>query len=242
MPTDPTPPAAAQIVEICARVWRPYAELEAMPWDQRPGRIFARFTGWCQHSGAMWAREHADLVWTRRDEPWCISPEDRKRVMAHGGMDGIDGISGWMPATMMLGGLATIPALTAAGLSVVASVEVEVTDAMTDAAMDAADGWYEIDGDKGPWLRSQGFAAAFHAMIRTAGLALAPREEWRPIESAPKDGTRVQLYRTRNYAPGVLVHDVEIGSYVAGDWEDAHGGLIDQPTHWRPLPPPPEGV
>lgn len=81
--------------------WRPYADLEAAG-DNRPGRIFVRVEGWKEHSGAVWKREHADLVWTRPDEPFFIDPEGLKRILKDGGMDGIDRITGWCPATVML--------------------------------------------------------------------------------------------------------------------------------------------
>lgn len=40
----------------------------------------------------------------------------------------------------------------------------EASDDMLDAASDAAEGFHDIDEDKGPWLPSSGFAAAYHAM------------------------------------------------------------------------------
>lgn len=68
--------------------------------------------------------------------------------------------------------------------------------------------------------------------------------EWQPIETAPKDGTRVLLGRAEW---------VEIGRWLAnsrayrgaplGTWmDDADNGGPeghDWPTHWMPLPPPP---
>jgi hypothetical protein len=44
----------------------------------------------------------------------------------------------------------------------------EATDSMTDAASDAAGDYFEIDGDRGPWLRSDGYKAAWSAMIDAA--------------------------------------------------------------------------
>jgi uncharacterized C2H2 Zn-finger protein len=71
---------------------------------------------------------------------------------------------------------------------------------------------------------------------------------WRPIATAPKDGTEVLLYCPKR------------GTTVRGRWSDERyankprpywthdreriwGKLdtrADQPTHWMPLPPPPE--
>lgn len=66
--------------------------------------------------------------------------------------------------------------------------------------------------------------------------------EWKPIETAPKDGTEVIL----------LIEDVIIkGQYISGafpywrvDVLPSHGcGCCSEddpsPSHWMPLPPPP---
>ena len=62
--------------------------------------------------------------------------------------------------------------------------------------------------------------------------------EWKPIETAPKDGTKVLLW-----ADG----QVEIGDWLpdAHPWNDTswwiEGGQITarNPTHWMPLPEAP---
>lgn len=54
--------------------------------------------------------------------------------------------------------------------------------------------------------------------------------QWQPIESAPKDGTRLMLWDSR--AGGYAV----TGAWVAGSADD-HETI----THWQPLPAPPEG-
>ena len=60
------------------------------------------------------------------------------------------------------------------------------------------------------------------------------QSEWRPIETPPKDGTWVRVL-----CPN--------GEYVAlwdtyqdgmGEWASWHGR--GEPTHWMPLPGPPE--
>lgn len=79
--------------------------------------------------------------------------------------------------------------------------------------------------------------------------------DWRPIETAPKDGTRVlislpdwplrELHRRLDgsYQRGRAVIEARWDGHAWGDpvyWEwrvDVRGA---QPTHWMPLPPPAE--
>jgi len=59
---------------------------------------------------------------------------------------------------------------------------------------------------------------------------------WQPIEAAPKDGSSIVLYDPRHTNP------------VIGYWFSANESrgwwvfatLVIHPTHWRPLPAPPE--
>ena len=79
--------------------------------------------------------------------------------------------------------------------------------------------------------------------------------EWKPIETAPRDGTRIIVYSTYSTESGV-------GGGMDGPWvgevfwqdgwynEDKSGWMIANcdeeygcfvvATHWMPLPPPPE--
>lgn len=64
--------------------------------------------------------------------------------------------------------------------------------------------------------------------------------QWQPIETAPKDGTRVLLF-TRWLGDGQYhcppFDDVQIGLWDRDEWELIN---IGDPTHWMPLPSPPE--
>jgi hypothetical protein len=72
----------------------------------------------------------------------------------------------------------------------------------------------------------------YHAMLAAA---------WRPIETAPKDGTRVLL--------GSPEMDAEIAGWAPhtgdkqgrGAWDRGDGSWVynPDPTHWMPLPPRP---
>lgn len=65
--------------------------------------------------------------------------------------------------------------------------------------------------------------------------------EWQDISTAPKDGTRVIV--------GVWVHDAFDDETFWADWIESYSEFKphwgeddtngDEPTHWMPLPPPP---
>ncbi len=71
--------------------------------------------------------------------------------------------------------------------------------------------------------------------------------EWQPIESAPKDGTRIIAYMPKHAG------DIEILLWVSDDkgagwayWDNGYGEFSptegDDPTHWMPCPPLPREV
>lgn len=70
---------------------------------------------------------------------------------------------------------------------------------------------------------------------------------WKPIESAPRDGSRVDLWVSYGDGEGDRVPDCwwQDGGW-AFDWHHDRGsiamslGWAEAPTHWMPLPTPPE--
>ena len=77
---------------------------------------------------------------------------------------------------------------------------------------------------------------------------------WLPIESAPKDGAHILLsngtevsqgwweheepyIREQRDSEGVYIDQQEHDGYDG--WIDCGGGMLPEPTHWMPLPPPP---
>ena len=71
-------------------------------------------------------------------------------------------------------------------------------------------------------------------------LTLVPK--WQPIESAPKDGTEILCLVDGGIYPAVYTDDY-FGDYrFVGWWErNNHYPFNDDvPTHWMPLPEPPE--
>jgi hypothetical protein len=76
--------------------------------------------------------------------------------------------------------------------------------------------------------------------------------EWKPIETAPKDGTAVLLYGPDLPTPVVAtlkMHELVrsypskgFGRSVTFKWHDTVRGfeVYPPPTHWMPLPSPPK--
>lgn len=72
--------------------------------------------------------------------------------------------------------------------------------------------------------------------------------EWQPIETAPKDRTHILLF-VGNDKPQIVVayyesfvtEDGTVEWWAYADWllQDAAGEIFG-PTHWMPLPPPPQ--
>lgn len=67
-------------------------------------------------------------------------------------------------------------------------------------------------------------------------IAALRAQEWMPIETAPRDGTKVLLW------PGYLMGGDPMTGWwarLARKWVAAGEPFDSQPTHWRPLPTPP---
>lgn len=72
------------------------------------------------------------------------------------------------------------------------------------------------------------------------------KQQWQPIETAPKDGTSVRLLSERGNDVGYwcdysgrepAAKDPESGEVLHGEWSTELGN--GEPTHWMPLPAPP---
>lgn len=75
---------------------------------------------------------------------------------------------------------------------------------------------------------------------QTIKAALQQGDGWRPIESAPKDGTPILVSIFEFNKPDgkcLIVPAYWDGYYWREDGEYGHD--LYQPTHWQPLPPPP---
>lgn len=101
-----------------------------------------------------------------------------------------------------------------------AMTEEELTDLISDAITDSL----EMD-----WTSRDGARAVVRA-LRAANVMPV----WHPIESAPKDGTLI-------LAP--VGHGImDVVSWWGGQWRETANALAirNEPTHWQPLPTPPE--
>lgn len=92
----------------------------------------------------------------------------------------------------------------------------------------------------GPWLDVEKFA---HAVAEAAIAAYHERRGmsgWHPIETAPKDGAEFLAYGKAGTFITAWRPDQCKGFGVidscCGYYEDC------EPTHWRPLPPPPASI
>lgn len=86
---------------------------------------------------------------------------------------------------------------------------------------------------------------------RSLLLGLEREQGWQPIESAPKDGTAILVTRhmghwgwVRGYARWEEANYRNVGvfaGWISHGFTDPPGELgLAHPTHWRPLPAPPE--
>lgn len=76
----------------------------------------------------------------------------------------------------------------------------------------------------------------------TEALAACDESPWRPIETAPKDGTNILLCGGANVSQGGWLTGAMQGAEdesCAGWWAV---GCIENPTHWMPMPAAPEVV
>ena len=64
--------------------------------------------------------------------------------------------------------------------------------------------------------------------------------KWQPIETAPKDGTKIVIAEFDEHEKRWLFRTDHWRKYLM-DFDEGWGGLM-VPTHWMPLPPLPEEV
>lgn len=66
----------------------------------------------------------------------------------------------------------------------------------------------------------------------------APESAWRPIETAPRSGIAILLWQ-----PWESGRDCTVIGHYANGWVDRHCEEFQpEPTHWMPLPAPPDSA
>ena len=67
--------------------------------------------------------------------------------------------------------------------------------------------------------------------------------EWQPIETAPKDGTWILVYKPFNlygFDDSEWYVDKYIVRWADECWNISMDDIVVYPTHWMPLPNPPK--
>ena len=75
------------------------------------------------------------------------------------------------------------------------------------------------------------------ACEEAARAAIAECFKWRPIETAPKDGTPIIYFDGRHCIGEAFWQDKD--EHPPAWWDEANTEEVE-PTHWMPLPNPPE--
>lgn len=104
--------------------------------------------------------------------------------------------------------------------------------------------------DEARWPeRYQECGATFGLLAKALNVFTPSAPEWQPIETAPKDGTRILLWcvhQNAQYAKDARAEGWEAA--VIGEWTTHNGGgwvwhgLAGKHTHWMPLPAPPKAI
>lgn len=125
----------------------------------------------------------------------------------------------------------------------------ELRDRLREMARIAWDTMMNADG-----TRDGEVSAILDALIcaHSFGMQQAPRQ-WQPIETAPRDGTTVLLYRPlagKTHDPVVIIgrsvpyngHSwpATIPEGVSADGPGNYTDRVCYATHWQPLPEPPK--
>lgn len=64
--------------------------------------------------------------------------------------------------------------------------------------------------------------------------------KWQPIETAPKDGTSILLYTAYGVVEGFWGWSEWQQTVICSNYDMSSTCFECQPTHWMPLPNPPE--
>jgi len=91
------------------------------------------------------------------------------------------------------------------------------------------------------WLKEEGWDSKAERLLAAA--EIVERAEWRPIESAPKDGTVILLEHGGSVYPGRWHYDGTKWPWKVMDSDGEINGIMHGshgPQRYRPIPAPPE--
>lgn len=108
----------------------------------------------------------------------------------------------------------------------------------------APEGWKLVPDEpteemKLAWVSHKSFDGCYQAMLAAAPTPPVSEDRWLPIETAPKDGTRIIVgYARQSGFPVKVVFYNKLHNYWS-HYGDIELGLEGNATHWMPLPKAP---
>lgn len=116
------------------------------------------------------------------------------------------------------------------------ALEAEIAEPQPQSTREKAEkivrDWYEIGDDN----KLAKVIEAITAVLVANTAAPQRGVRWQPISTAPKDGTRILVVGGKYTEPVIVMADIGWWLYANDKF-----GLTSLPTHWQPLPSPPEG-
>lgn len=106
------------------------------------------------------------------------------------------------------------------------------------AAFDARYDAFEFRREYDKYGPTEAAWSVWQARAALQGAQAPQAGGWLPIETAPKDGTRILIFAPLD---GVLSSTFEHGLWQGLPWR-REGARIGQPTLWQPLPPAPQAT
>jgi len=139
---------------------------------------------------------------------------------------------------MALNGVSTIAMQKRTIAAILRQPAAEEVEAMARKLEHTAEHKYVLSQAMSEPLRYKSTAETFEGKVAALLRRLSPPADgWRPIESAPKDGTRILGWSASIPSGWQKIHSIR-WNQIDGTWREPSFGRIE-PTHWRPLPTPP---
>lgn len=97
---------------------------------------------------------------------------------------------------------------------------------------------YKDMGESYPWDRVPAEEQCHWEAAAAAVVKAHEERRWRPIETAPKDGTQLLLWEP---GAGPIYKNYKVGKFIHANprWVVGTNSYVIKPTHWQPLPEAP---